>query len=127
MYSAIVMEHFANPRNVGRLDSPDSCATVKSEIHGDVIELCIRVVDGRIAEVGYLTFGCVASIASSSITSEMATGLTLEQALAITAALVEAALGGLPEGKRECSVLAPEAIRQAILTYRREHPGATQE
>lgn len=123
MYTAIAMDHFANPRNIGGMENPDGLARVKSEIHGDQIELSIRVMDGRIAEVRYLTFGCVAAIASSSITSEMATGLTLDEASAITAEQVERALGGLPEGKLECSVLAPTALRQAIDQYR-NRPGS---
>ena len=117
MYSDTVLEHFANPRNVGRMQDSDGCATIKSEVHGDQIELCVRVIDGRIAEIRYLTFGCVAAIASSSITSELATGLTLSEAAAITAEQVEQALGGLPEGKLQCSVLAPAALRQAIDQY----------
>lgn len=117
MYSDIVMDHFTSPRNIGRMENPDGFASVKSDVHGDQMELYIRVADGRIAEVRYLTFGCVAAIASSSITSEMATGLALDEAAAITAQQVEQALGGLPEGKLECSVLAPTALRQAIDDY----------
>lgn len=122
MYSAIVMDHFANPRTIGRIENPDGFARVKSEIHGDQIELYIRVMDGHVAEVRYLTFGCVAAIASSSVTSELATGLSLDEAAAITREQVETALGGLPEGKLECSVLAPDALRQAIEAYR-QAPG----
>jgi len=118
MYTDIVMDHFTSPRNIGRMEHPDGFASVKSDIHGDQVEWYIRVVDGRIAEVRYLTFGCVAAIASSSITSELATGLTLDEAAAITAEQAEQALGGLPEGKLECSVLAPTALRQAIEQYR---------
>ena len=118
MYTDIVMDHFTSPRNIGRMERPDGFASVKSDIHGDQVEWYIRVVDGRIAEVRYLTFGCVAAIASSSITSELATGLTLDEAAAITAEQVEQALGGLPDGKLECSVLAPTALRQAIEQYR---------
>jgi len=123
MYNATVLDHFANPRNVGTMERPDACTHVRSDVHGDEIELCIRVIDGRIAEVRYLTFGCVAAIASSSMTSEMATGLSLEEAASISAEKVEEALGGLPEGKLACSVLAPEAIRQAIQAYRTRTTG----
>ncbi|MFO7696527.1 MAG: iron-sulfur cluster assembly scaffold protein [Anaerolineae bacterium] len=118
MYTETVLDHFTNPRNIGRIENPDGFARVKSEIHGDQIELYIRVVDGHVAEVRYLTFGCVAAIASSSVTSELATGLLLDEAAAITREQVEAALGGLPDGKLECSVLAPDALRQAIAAYR---------
>ncbi|NLT74359.1 MAG: iron-sulfur cluster assembly scaffold protein [Chloroflexi bacterium] len=118
MYTEKAIDHFITPRNIGRMDHPDGFARVKSDIHEDQIELYIRVEEGRVAEIKYLTFGCVAAIASSSITSELATGLPLDEAVRLTAQQVSEALGGLPEGKLECSVLAPEALRQAIADYR---------
>ncbi|NLG27349.1 MAG: iron-sulfur cluster assembly scaffold protein [Chloroflexi bacterium] len=118
MYTATVIDHFRNPRNTGTICQPDGHAHVASTVHNDLVDLDIRVAGGRLAEIKYRVFGCVAAIASSSITSELATGLTLEEALAITPEQVAEALGGLPEGKLECSVLAPEALRQAIANYR---------
>jgi NifU-like protein involved in Fe-S cluster formation len=123
MYTETVMDHFANPRNIGRVESPDACARIQSDMHGDQIELSLRIEDGRIAEVKYLTFGCVAAIASSSITSELATGRTLDEAAAITEQQVSEALGGLPESKIACSVLAPAALRKAIEDYRAQRNG----
>ncbi|MGI6367958.1 MAG: iron-sulfur cluster assembly scaffold protein [Anaerolineae bacterium] len=123
MYTDVVMDHFVNPRNVGRLENPDGFASIKSDIHGDQVDMYIRVEDNRLSEVRILAFGCVAAIASTSITSEIATGLTLEEAEAIAEEDVERALGGLPEGKLECSVLAPKALRQAIADYRSKADG----
>jgi nitrogen fixation protein NifU and related proteins len=123
MYTEIVLEHFANPRNVGRIDNPDGCARIKSEVHGDQIELSLRIEDGKIVELKYLTFGCVAAIASSSMTSELAIGLTPEEASAITEEQVSQALGGLPESKIQCSVLAPSALRRALEDYQQKQSG----
>jgi nitrogen fixation NifU-like protein len=112
------MEHFARPLNVGVIDDADGFARVQSDIHDDLIELYIRVEGDRLAEVRYRVHGCAAAIASSSMTSEMARGLSLDEAAALTAEQVAEALGGLPEGKLECSVLAPEALHRAIAAYR---------
>jgi nitrogen fixation protein NifU and related proteins len=117
MYTKTVMEHFANPRNVGTIANADGYARVESPIHNDVIELTIRVQDDTVSEVKYRTFGCAAVIASSSMTSVLATGLSLEAAAALTDEQVVTALGGLPEGKAQCSLLAPTALHQAVADY----------
>ena len=124
MYSRTVMNHFAKPRNVGVLEDPDGYARLKSTVHDDLIDVYIRVRDGRVAEMRYRVFGCVAAIAASSMTSEMATGLTLEEAAHLREEEVVEALGGLPEAKVHCSVLAPEALRRAIADYHQRHPEA---
>lgn len=125
MYSKIAMDHFARPKNVGTLEDPDGYARVKSTVHDDLIDVYIRVRDGRVAEIRYQVFGCVAAIAASSMTSELATGRTLEEAADLTEEQVVEALGGLPEGKLQCSVLAPGALRDAIADYCRKHPDAS--
>ena len=124
MYNKTVMNHFAKPRNVGVLEDPDGYARLKSAVHDDLIDVYIRVRDGRVAEMRYQVFGCVAAIAASSMTSEMATGLTLEEANRLREEEVVEALGGLPEAKVHCSVLAPEALRRAIADYYRRHSEA---
>lgn len=118
MYSPIVMDHFMNPRNVGVLQNPSAYARVKSEIHDDLIELYLHIEDDRIVEIKYRVRGCVAAIASTSIASEMVKGMTLERAASLSAEQIADALGGLPEQKKECSVLAPAALREAIAKYR---------
>jgi nitrogen fixation NifU-like protein len=122
MYSPTVLEHFSHPRNTGSIEHADGHARVKSDVHNDLVDLDIRVQDGRVAEIKYRVFGCVAAIASSSMTSVLATGLTLDEAAALTPQQVAEALGGLPEGKLECSVLAPQALRLAIAEYRAKQP-----
>ncbi|NLG52229.1 MAG: iron-sulfur cluster assembly scaffold protein [Chloroflexi bacterium] len=118
MYSDLVYEHFAKPRNVGVIENADGQARVESTVHNDLIELYIRVEGDRLADIKYRVHGCAAAIASSSITSELAMGKTLDDAAAITPEEVAEALHGLPENKVQCSVLAPEALRQAIQNYR---------
>ncbi len=121
MYNKIVLDHFAHPRNVGVIENADGYARVKSTVHDDLIDLYIRVRDGVVVEVKYRTFGCAAAIASSSMASELATGLTLDQAAALNDEQVVQALGGLPENKIQCSVLAPTALRQAVADYLHKH------
>jgi nitrogen fixation NifU-like protein len=120
MYTDIVMEHFARPRNVGLVPDADGYARLESDVHHDVIEVSIRVEDGRLAEVRHRTYGCAAAIAASSMTTELARGLTLDEATRLEEGEVVRALGGLPEGKVRCSVLAPAALRAAIAVHRRQ-------
>jgi nitrogen fixation protein NifU and related proteins len=122
MYSKTVLEHFANPRNVGVIEDADGFARLKSSLHDDLIDLYIKVEDGHIADIAFRTFGCVAAIASSSMTTELAKGMSLEEAEQITEDQVVEALDGLPENKIKCSVLAPEALRQAVADYWEKHP-----
>ena len=125
MYSEVVMDHFKNPRNVGNMEDADGVGEVGNPICGDVMRITIKVEDGRIADVKFKTLGCAAAIATSSITTEMAKGKTLEEALKITRQQVAEALGGLPANKMHCSNLAAQGLREAIHDYlSRTSPGA---
>jgi nitrogen fixation NifU-like protein len=125
MYSDKVIEHFQNPRNVGDIPDPDGVGKVGSEVCGDVIEVYIKVSDGRLEDVKYKTFGCGAAVASGSMGTEMVKGKSIEEAMLITDQLVADALDGLPEEKLHCSNLAAEGIRAAIEDYlSRGGPGA---
>jgi nitrogen fixation NifU-like protein len=127
-YSATVLEHFENPRNVGDVPGSAAVATVENPDCGDRMRLSLRVADsGIILEARFRTFGCVAAIAASSMTTEMLRGLDLESAAAITDHQVAEALGGLPESKVHCSVLAEQAIRRAIDNHRSGAGNTTQE
>jgi nitrogen fixation NifU-like protein len=118
-YSAIVLDHFENPRNVGDVAGTAAVATVESAECGDRMRLSLRVGDsGIILEARFRTFGCVAAIAASSMTTELVRGLDLENAAALTNRQVAEALGGLPASKVHCSVLAEKAIGEAIENYR---------
>ncbi|MEW6553188.1 MAG: Fe-S cluster assembly scaffold protein NifU [Actinomycetota bacterium] len=117
MYSDKVIEHFQNPRNVGEIPEPDGVGKVGSEVCGDVMEVYIRVSEGRLEDIKYKTFGCGAAVASGSMGTEMVKGKTLEEAMLITDQQVADALDGLPEEKLHCSNLAAEGIRAAIDDY----------
>lgn len=121
MYSEKVMDHFMNPRNVGELENPDGVGQVGNAKCGDIMKVFIKVEDNRIVDVKFKTFGCGAAIATSSISTEMVKGRTLEEALHITNKAVAEALDGLPPVKMHCSVLAEEAIKAAIEDYMNHH------
>ena len=116
-YSEKVMEHFANPRNVGEIEDADGVGTEGNPVCGDMMEFHIKVDDDRLTDVKYKTFGCGAAIACSSMVSEMAKGKTLEEAKKITNADVAAELEGLPKNKLHCSNLGADALHKAIEDY----------
>lgn len=121
MYSDKVMDHFQNPRNVGKMDSPDGIGKQGNPVCGDVMELAIRVKDDRIEEAQFQTFGCCAAIATSSMVTELVKGKTLEEAEQISKQAVADALDGLPPAKMHCSNLAADALHEAIVDYRSRH------
>jgi nitrogen fixation protein NifU and related proteins len=116
-YSQKVMEHFANPRNVGSIENADGVGEVGNPACGDIMTFTIRVRDGRLEDVKFQTFGCGAAIAVSSMISDMAKGRTLDEALAITNQAVAEALDGLPTNKLHCSNLGADALHAAIRDY----------
>ncbi|MDF0589784.1 Fe-S cluster assembly scaffold protein NifU [Candidatus Methanocrinis natronophilus] len=116
-YSDKVMDHFMNPRNVGVIEDPDGYGKVGNPTCGDVMEMFIRVKDDRIEEIKFRTFGCGAAIATSSMTTEMALGKTVEEGLKITRDEVGRELGGLPPNKMHCSNLAADALHMALEDY----------
>lgn len=117
LYSEKVMDHFTNPRNVGKLDDADGIGEVGNAKCGDIMKIYIKVKDGIITDVKFNTFGCGSAIASSSMATEMIKGKPLSEALELTNKAVAEALDGLPVHKLHCSVLAEEAIRAAIKDY----------
>jgi nitrogen fixation NifU-like protein len=119
-YNPIVMDHFTHPRNMGEIEDPDGVGEAQNPVCGDTMRLFIKVEDNRINDAKFLTFGCSAAIASSSITTEMVKGKTIEEALAISKEMVTDALGGLPPTKMHCSVLAEKALTNAISDYRKK-------
>jgi nitrogen fixation NifU-like protein len=117
MYTEKVMEHFRNPRNMGEIPDADGVGTVGNPICGDMMTIYIKVKDDRILDIKFKTFGCGAAIATSSMTTEIAKGKTLEEAMKITRASVADSLGGLPPVKMHCSNLAADALHAAIEDY----------
>jgi len=117
MYSEKVMDHFSNPRNVGEIEDADGVGEVGNPVCGDMMTIYIKVNDGKLADVKFKTFGCGAAIATSSMVTEMAMGMTIEQALEITRDSVADALDGLPPVKLHCSNLAADGLHAAIEDY----------
>jgi nitrogen fixation NifU-like protein len=117
MYSEKVMEHFKNPRNMGEIPDADGVGTVGNPVCGDLMTIYIKVKDNRLVDIKFKTFGCGAAIATTSMTTELAMGKTLEEAIKITRGDVADSLGGLPPVKMHCSNLASDALRAAIEDY----------
>ena len=118
LYTEQVMDHFMNPRNVGEIEDASGVGTVGNAKCGDIMRIYIKVENDVIVDVKFKTFGCGAAIATSSKATEMVMGKTIDEALKITNKMVMDELGGLPEVKVHCSVLAEEALHAAIQDYR---------
>ena len=122
LYTKKVIDHFKNPHNFGKMKNPDGVGKVGNIVCGDVMQLYIKVGKNKkkeevIKKIKFETFGCVAALATSSIITDLAKGRTLERALSIEKAEIVKALGGLPQIKVHCSVLASEALAEAIYDY----------
>lgn len=116
-YSEKVMDHFANPRNVGELENANGIGEVGNSRCGDIMKMYIYVEDNIIKDVSFKTFGCGAAIATSSMATELIKGKSVDEALKLTNKAVMEALDGLPPVKVHCSVLAEQAIKAALSDY----------
>lgn len=116
-YSPLTVEHFRHPRNVGRLADANAVGTIDDRATENVVTIYLRVEDGTVRAAGFRTFGCSACVAASSIVTELVQGRPLAQARALDGAAIDAALGGLPEGKRHCAELAARALAAALDSY----------
>lgn len=119
MYSEKVIEHFSNPHNVGELEGANAIGEVGNARCGDIMRMYLKIEDDVIKDASFKTFGCCAAIASSSVTTDLIKGMTIDEALKFKNATVVEALEGLPPTKVHCSVLAEEAIKQAIDNYKK--------
>ena len=117
LYSEKVMDHFRNPRNLGKMDDADGIGEVGNAKCGDIMKMYIKVKDGIIEDVKFNTFGCGSAIASSSMATEMIKGKSIDDALELSNKAVVEALDGLPTHKIHCSVLAEEAVKAAVKDY----------
>ena len=122
LYSEKVMDHFRNPRNVGVIENADGIGEVGNAKCGDIMKMYLKIEDDKIADVKFETFGCGSAIASSSMATELIKGRPVSEAMALTNKAVAEALDGLPDYKMHCSVLAEEAIRNALEDYYSKHP-----
>ena len=119
-YSEKVMDHFMHPRNMGEIEDASGVGEVGNPACGDVMRLYLKIEDGKIVDAKFKTFGCGAAIASSSMTTELIKGKSIDEALKLSNQAVSEALGGLPPAKQHCSVLAEEALQAALEDYKKK-------
>jgi len=112
-----VIDHFMSPRNAGTMPDADAVGSSGDPRCGDALTLYIKVKDNVISEISFLVFGCGAAIATSSMTTVLVKGKTLEEAYQLTDEDITNALGGLPEHKLHCSILGANALKQAVENY----------
>lgn len=124
-YTDNVIDHFMSPRNLGSMVDADGIGTSGDPDCGDYLHIYIKVNEDDISEVSFLVFGCAAAVASSSMTTELTKGKSLDNAYKITSEEITVALGGLPEYKLHCSVLGAAAVKHAIDDYRTRHLAAS--
>ena len=117
LYSEKVMDHFTNPRNVGKIEDADGIGEVGNAKCGDIMKIYLKIENDVITDVKFNTFGCGSAIASSSMATEMIKGKPIAEALTLTNKAVVEALEGLPAHKLHCSVLAEEAVKAAVKDY----------
>ena len=117
LYSDKVMDHFRNPRNVGRIEKADGVGEVGNARCGDIMTIYLKIDNDIITDVKFETFGCGSAIASSSMATELIKGKPISEAVRLTNKAVAEALDGLPAHKMHCSVLAEEAIKAALKNY----------
>ncbi|MDO9107603.1 MAG: Fe-S cluster assembly scaffold protein NifU [Coriobacteriia bacterium] len=121
LYSDKVMDHFNHPRNVGVIDDADGIGEVGNPVCGDIMKITLKIDDDKIEDIKFQTLGCGAAIATSSIVTEMARGMSLKDAVAITKKQVAEELDGLPPAKMHCSVLATDGLKVAVDDYLVKH------
>ncbi len=124
LYSEKVMDHFRHPRNVGIIEDADGVGEVGNPVCGDIMKIYLKIKDDIIEDVKFETFGCASAVASSSMATELIKGKPVAEALELTNKAVAEALDGLPAYKMHCSVLAEEAIKNALEDYYKKHPEA---
>lgn len=121
MYTEKVMDHFMNPRNVGEIKDANAVGEVGNAKCGDIMKIYLKIEDNIIKDAKFKTFGCGAAVATSSISTELIIGKSIEEALNITNKVVAESLDGLPPAKMHCSNLAEEAIKAAIEDYKKKN------
>jgi len=126
-YNDTLLEHYRNPRNVGEIEGTPAVAQVGDAGTGDVLKLSLLIQEDVVVEARFKSFGCTAAIAAGSMVTTMIRGLSLSEAARITNGDVARALGGLPESKLHCSVLAEQAIREALRLHREARDQETKE
>jgi len=116
-----IMDHFLHPRNVGKIDDADAVGHVGNPTCGDIMDFYIKVKDGKITDAKFLTYGCAAAIASTSVLTELVKGKTITEALVISNKKIKEVLGEMPTHKYHCTVLAEQALKAAIEDYQKKN------
>jgi len=117
-HSEKVLDHFMNPRNVGSIDDASAIGNAGNPADGDAVRLYLKIERDVISDAKVKVFGCPAAIAAASVLTEMIMGKSLDEALALRNEDIDAALGGLPQSKLHCSVMAEAVLEDAISRYR---------
>jgi len=121
VYSPTTLEHFRNPRNVGRLPNANAVGRVDDRETENLVAIYLRIEEGRVVAARFRTLGCSACIAASSMVTVLAQGRTLHDASTITAEAILEALDGLPPAKRHCATLTAQALAAALASYVSQH------
>ena len=116
-YNELVVDHFTSPRNVGELNNPDGEAVIGDPTCGDSMRVTIKVEGNKIVAIKFQSNGCQGAIAANSMVTELAKGKTIKEAQLLTDDNVVAALGGIPEGKNQCSLMGVAGLQEAIKNY----------
>ena len=114
MYSEKLIDHFQNPHNVGVMEDADIIGEAGSSVCGDTTTVYIKLDGNVIKDITFQTYGCAAAIASSSVLTDIVKGKTIEEALKISKSDIVEELGGMPEEKVHCSLLAEDALKKAL-------------
>jgi nitrogen fixation protein NifU and related proteins len=122
MYSAQMLDHFQNPRNIGEVEDPDVSVQLENPACGDVMRLAIKVAEGRVSEIRFWAKGCVPTMACGSAITELVLGKTISQAAALTREDLVAQVGGLPEASAHASQLAMDILARALRALRQSNP-----
>ncbi|MCL2598805.1 MAG: iron-sulfur cluster assembly scaffold protein [Firmicutes bacterium] len=122
MYNQKVIDEFRNPQNAHEMPDADCVGEVGGPECGDIMRVYLKIKDGVVTDASFLTFGCASAIATSSVATRLVKGKTIAEALKVTNKQVVQELGELPAQKYHCSVLAEEAIKDAIDNYYKQHP-----
>lgn len=122
-YTKKVLEHFKHPKNMGKIKNPDAIGEAGNPVCGDIMNIYLKIKNNKIKDIKFHTLGCAAAIAISSVLTEIAKGKTLEEAKKISSKEIVEKLGGVPPQKFHCSILAKEALDDAIKAYHKTHKG----
>jgi len=116
-YTKKTLDHFLKPKNIGKIKKPDGYAQIGNMVCGDQLDFFLKVEKGKIIDVKFLSFGCASNIATASVMTEKVKGMTVEKAKNYAWKKIVDDLGGMPEQKVHCSVMAVQGLQKAILNY----------